>query len=70
MKNILITLKDDTLYDLKGVTEYSDPTWGPNWFHFTSEDGSERWIAASEIRDILITDPEVTKVIIKEANNE
>lgn len=41
-------------YIFKNVKSYSDLTLGPIWFWVQWEDGSRRYIAASDIQDILI----------------
>lgn len=51
---IEVNLKNGNDYIFKDVTSYSDLTFGPIWFWVEWEDGSRRYIAASEIQDILI----------------
>lgn len=51
---IEINLKNGNDYIFKNVSAYCDLTWDPKWFWVEWEDGSRRYIAASEIQDILI----------------
>ena len=60
---IEVNLKNKDNYIFKNVKSYSDPSWDPVWFWVERKDGGRRYIAASEIKDILITND-------KEANNE
>ena len=60
---IEVNLKNKDNYIFKNVKSYSELSWDPTWFWVERKDGGRRYIAASEIKDILITND-------KEANNE
>lgn len=51
---IEVNLKNGNNYIFNNAIAYSDLTFGPIWFWVEWEDGSRRYIAASEIQDILI----------------
>ena len=51
---IEVNLKNDTKYTFKNVTSYADLSWDPIWFWVECEDGERRYIASSEIEDVLI----------------
>ena len=51
---IEVNLKNRQSYVFVNVAAYSDLSWDPVWFWVERKDGGRRYIAASEIKDILI----------------
>ena len=51
---IEVNLKNGNNYIFKNVSKYSDLDWDPKWFWVEWEDTGRRYIASSEIQDILI----------------
>lgn len=60
---IEVNLKNRQSYIFVNVKSYADLAWDPTWFWVERKDGGRRYIAASEIKDVLITND-------KEENNE
>ena len=55
---IEVNLKNGTNYIFKNVSRHADIAWDPVWFWVDWDNGGRRYIASSEIQDVLIQEEE------------